>query len=164
MFAADYYIAKSNISAAMEHLAAAQPGACSVTRRECLYHGAFTAWLSGKASLAFQMFVEISTEFPQDLYAVKRGQLLAFLLGSPRDMLSIIQAPAVQAACHNRTFYGGMVSFALEQNGYLQESAAAALGSADPAFDPFVLTQVWCGSQEQIFIVLFDFVGILRNY
>lgn len=48
--------------------------------------------------------------------AMKRGQLVAFLLGDAHKLLELCELKAVQSACMNRPYYQGMLGFALEQN------------------------------------------------
>ena len=120
VFAADYYIAKADITKALEHLALAaasqtqaqheakehdilhtQSSSSSSTTtsipaylfqptpRESWYLQAFQAWLSGQPQLAYEIFTKISINYPKDLFAVKRGQLIAFILGDTKGSLSL---------------------------------------------------------------------------
>lgn len=113
-----------------------------------------SSWLEGHTARAYHLFARIAAAHPADLFAAKRAQLLAFLLGSPRLMLSVVADPAVSAACaphnnrnHNnlshghssaapaapvvaRPYYHGMLAFALEQAGRLSAALAAGLAGA----------------------------------
>jgi hypothetical protein len=140
VLAADYWIAKADTSAALRHLAVAQQQLSNVSPREQLYHEAFTAWLSGHTQRAYDVFVAITLAHPDDLFAVKRGQLLAFLRGDAHAMLAIISSPAVVIASSSGPFYNGMLSFALEQTERATEAEQVAkqsseLGSDDPWAD-----------------------------
>lgn len=69
-----------------------------------------------------QCFAEISRLDPEDLFALKRCQLLAFMRGDSRSLLGA--ALRVLPECQGKPFFHGMLSFALEQNGMLQLALA----------------------------------------
>lgn len=105
-----------------------------------LYCTAWDHWLRGdllKSAAAFEGVVQAC---PQDVFALKRAQLLYFLGGQPREMLrvgyslfyktklafelhrllfcsQVAQLPAVTEALTGTPFYHGMLGFALEQVG-----------------------------------------------
>jgi hypothetical protein len=58
-----------------------------------------------------------------DLFALKRGQLVAFCGGDRAGMLEI--ARAMRDASGDRPYFNGMLCFALEQNGRYDEALAA---------------------------------------
>jgi hypothetical protein len=58
-----------------------------------------------------------------DLFALKRGQLVAFCVGDRAGMLEI--ALAMRDTSGDRPYFNGMLCFALEQNGRYDEALAA---------------------------------------
>ena len=96
-----------------------------VSRREQLYVAAWSEWVKGKR-LAMATLESVIALHPNDLFAVKKAQLIAFLQGDFPLMLRLVRQPAVVAACSARPFYHGMLAFALEENGEVQEAEAAA--------------------------------------
>ena len=75
-------------------------------------YGALSIWTLTPRQLAHQ--------YPRDVMALKRGQLLAFLLGDAKRMLELVQLPEVIKACSALPYFQGMLGFALEQNLHLQ--------------------------------------------
>jgi tetratricopeptide (TPR) repeat protein len=57
---------------------------------------AFQHFLSGEFEQSFNVFFNIAKDYPTDLFAVKRGQLLAFLYKYNKGMLEILE-PALKA-------------------------------------------------------------------
>jgi len=130
VFATDYFIAREDIQSALLCLKRAKATrklyGPKLTEREALYISAYDAWLSGKPNVALAHFMSIIRLKPQDLFAAKRAQLMAFILGDARTMLAVLTSPPVEAACRNRPYYHGMLSFALEQNHMLEDAYIAA--------------------------------------
>ena len=96
-----------------------------VTPRESLYLKGYACMLDNQlqASLhAFQSVIDLS---PGDLFAVKKVQLLAFVLGGKEEMLAVVQRPAVVSACADRKFFHAMRAFALEENELFAEAGVA---------------------------------------
>lgn len=123
----DFWIAKVDIGKALASLDKAKELVTGgyANERERWYTEAFVGFLSGEFRIAHESFCKIVRNYPTDLFAMKRGQLLAFLVGDKEGLLAIIQYPAVITACHMRPYYWGMVGFALEQNGRLIEAEEA---------------------------------------
>ena len=129
---ADYLIAAEHIDHATRYLSRAKQlltlsgnQHSHVTRREQLYVTAWTEWVRGKkhALTTLRLLIELC---PNDLFAIKKAQLIAFLSGDFPRMLSLVNTPAVRAACNKRAYYGGMVAFALEENGEVEEAERVA--------------------------------------
>ncbi len=131
LFAADYFIACENIAIAMECRNLARKIYTRyqhlLTNREKLYMEAYNHWMDGSFNEAFILFERITHEYPQDLFAAKRGQLLAFLVGNVSKMISILENPKVKYHCSSRPYYQGMLAFALEQSDRLDEALEAGL-------------------------------------
>ena len=129
---ADYLIAAEHLNHAThflnraKHLLTLSGNQYShVTRREQLYVTAWTEWVRGKKH-ALTTLKTLIDAYPNDLFALKKAQLIAFLSGDLPRMLSLVQSPAVRAACSKRPYYGGMVAFALEENGEVEEAERVA--------------------------------------
>ena len=129
---ADYLIAAEHLNHAThylhraKHILTLSGGRHShVTQREQLYVLAWTEWVKGKkhALTTLKQLIEL---YPNDLFAIKKAQLIAFLSGDFPRMLSLVTTPAVRAACSKRAYYGGMVAFALEENGEVEEAERVA--------------------------------------
>jgi hypothetical protein len=84
--------------------------------RELGYWKAFEAMMGGHLTQAVQRLEEVMTEYPTDLFALKKLQLLYFLLGDRAGMVSVAQRPAVASACSHLKYYHSFVAFALEEN------------------------------------------------
>jgi tetratricopeptide (TPR) repeat protein len=127
VFAADFFMAKADMERSRLYLGVAQKQAAlqEITPRERLYVGAYAAWLDGDHALAFVSFKEILVDCPQDLYAAKRGSLVAFLFDPPK-MLDILTEQHVAQALERRPYYLANVSFALEQNNQPKQAAEVA--------------------------------------
>jgi len=127
VFAADFEASKERVERAKEHLKRARHIVESqhnaVGEREKLYVEAFCSWMNGDLQQAFDVFKKITELFPSDLVALKRGQLVAFCMGDLKAILSI--ALGVENVCKDREYYGGMLCFALEQNGRYEEALIA---------------------------------------
>lgn len=54
------------------------------------------------------------------MFALKRAQLVAFLVGDAKKMLKV--AKASKSACAGKPYYHGMLAFSLEQNGKLKKA------------------------------------------
>ena len=128
---ADYLIANESFALAVQYLARAREllqlsgGAHSPhTQRERQYVRAWNEWVKGKTH-ALVTLTELIAAHPSDLFAVKKAQLIAFLQGDFPRMLSIVRQPTVAAACGSRPYYQGMLAFALEENGEVDEAEAA---------------------------------------
>ena len=128
---ADYLIANESFGLAVQYLRRARHllqlhGPSSPhSARERLYVVAWNEWVKGKRH-ALVTLTELIAAHPSDLFAVKKAQLIAFLQGDFPRMLSIVRQPAVEAACGGRPFYHGMLAFALEENGEVEEAEVAA--------------------------------------
>jgi len=129
---ADYLLAAEQLHHASQYLSRAKHiltlsgGLHShVSRREQLYVVAWTEWVKGKkhALTTLKQLIEL---YPNDLFAIKKAQLLAFLSGDFPRMLSLVDSAAVRAACSQRPYYGGMLAFALEENGQVEEAERVA--------------------------------------
>ena len=137
---ADLYIARGDIDTAISYIERAKENLCYANEREQLFVAAFDSWISGFPERALAQFCKIVQNHPNDLFAIKRAQLVAFLLGDAKKILSIVESPAVIDTCSRgrRAFFHGMLGFALEQNGRLREAEAAGrLGSEINPEDPW---------------------------
>jgi hypothetical protein len=67
----------------------------TVTKREVLYYHAYNSWLTGNMSQALSYFLTISCLYPSDIFAAKRAQLLAFLLGNQAVMINVLLVPTM---------------------------------------------------------------------
>jgi tetratricopeptide (TPR) repeat protein len=129
VLAADYYLAKGNLSEARQQLQHAlrveQAGLCPPTARERALSCAMCQWLlEGAPHAALKTLLSALTQHPADLFMLKRTQLVAFVLGDFEAMLHA--ARISEAACQQRPLFYGLLSFALEQNGEGDLAEAAA--------------------------------------
>lgn len=138
----DFHIAREDIQTALEHLRTARslvqakPGVYFA--RDLLYLEAWESWLGGNLTESYSKLAEIVASHPNDLFAVKRAQLIAFCMGSLELQLTIVDSEPVRKACARRPYYQGMLGFALEQNGRLLDAEAAGrLGSEILPSDPW---------------------------
>jgi hypothetical protein len=130
VLAADYFIATEDIpnaNACIKYAKAMIKRYPEYKDREKQYVSAWGSWLSGDAKAAFNHMSALSQAYPSDLFILKRGQLLAFILGDVKSMLTIVNTPAVIYACRGKKYYHGMLSFALEQNCRFEEAAAEGI-------------------------------------
>jgi hypothetical protein len=89
---------------------------------------------------AFLSVVQCLSSCPGDLFLAKKVQLLCFVLGDRRGMLSVMRRSDVAAACTPRSYYGGMLAFALEENDQLDAARSAALRSLEiESRDPWAI-------------------------
>jgi tetratricopeptide (TPR) repeat protein len=135
VFAADYEVAKERMDKARAHLERARKvaDASEVTEREKLYVDAFYSWMAGDLPRAYADFKRITELYPMDLFALKRGQLVAFCVGDRAGMLEI--ALAMRDTSGDRPYFNGMLCFALEQNGRYDEALAAGKRGVEIAED-----------------------------
>lgn len=99
----------------------------ATTERELAYVSAYDAWLSGDLPGAAGAFESVVKAHPCDVFALKRAQLLYFFQGNQTAMLAVAQLPAVAEALAGKAFYHGMLGFALEQVGRLDEAEKEGL-------------------------------------
>jgi hypothetical protein len=150
VFIADYYIARQDASLAQERLNNARTHVDECTERERLWLGAMTEWLNGHVALAIETFEVLLFKYPDDLFAAKKAQLLAFLMSDKYKMLDLMQQPHTQKIWEKRRYYHAMLSFALEQNGDERGAEETArIGLASNAVD-----DVW--SQHALAHVLYS--------
>lgn len=97
------------------------------TWRELQYVAAWTRWVNGDPAGCFEKLQEAVERHPEDLFAVKRGQLMGLLLGEGAKIKSIVEVAgkAVKEGAPPR-FLHGMWSFGLEQEGQYEEAEAKA--------------------------------------
>jgi len=87
-----------------------------LTPRESAYVSGYGAMLSNQLREALGHFQRALDHCPGDLFAVKKVQLLAFVLGGRPDMLAVALRPDIRAACEGKRFFLAMLGFALEEN------------------------------------------------
>uniref|UniRef100_A0A0G4HQC1 Tetratricopeptide repeat protein 38 n=1 Tax=Chromera velia CCMP2878 TaxID=1169474 RepID=A0A0G4HQC1_9ALVE len=100
--------------------------------RARLYIEALRNWIPlGNPGGAAELYYQAVRIFPSDLFALKRAQLLYFVVGQPDRMLSVVESEDVRGIRsfhfdNKSPYFHGMRSFALEQNGRLDEALSAA--------------------------------------
>ena len=120
VLAADFYLAKGNVAEAQAQLREAlrveEAGLCPPSDRERALSRAMRQWLvDGAAHAALETVLQMLKQWPRDLFALKRAQLLAFVLGDYKAMLHA--AKMCEQECQQTPLFYGLLSFALEQNG-----------------------------------------------
>lgn len=89
------------------------------------YLRAWSQWLlEGDPRGGAQTLLAHVHRHPRDLLAVKRAQLLAFIDGDAELMLAATAHPEVRRANAGRPYFHGLLAFALEQCGRLEEAEA----------------------------------------
>lgn len=117
IYIADYYISRQDAQSAKDRIYIAQQCIDSNTlSRDRYYVDAYTKWLSGDINSALHVLEKCLVEYPNDLFAGKKAQILAFLTGNKQRMLSVMTNSHNQSVWYNRTYYHAMLAFALEQN------------------------------------------------
>lgn len=129
VLAADFYLAKGNLAEAQEQLRQAlrieEEGLCPPSNREQVLSRAMRQWLlEGAPHSALETLLEALKQWPTDLFALKRAQLVAFVLGDYEAMLNA--ARMCESECQQTPLFYGLLSFALEQNGEGELAEVAA--------------------------------------
>ncbi|CAA0121329.1 Uncharacterised protein [Halioglobus japonicus] len=120
VLAADFYLAKGNVAETQEQLRHAlrveESGPDSLSPRERALSRAMRQWLvEGAPHEALATLMDALTQWPTDLFMLKRAQLVAFVLG---DYKAMLQAARIsERECQETPLFYGLLSFALEQNG-----------------------------------------------
>jgi len=113
---ADYWVAYGDFSKAG---LCVQEAAKLTTKNqiEILYQKAFECFiLKGAFAEALGFFNQILELAPQDLFAMKRAQLMSFCYGDLKSLIGVVQ-PKNSEELKKLPYYHGMLSFALEENG-----------------------------------------------
>lgn len=120
VLAADCYLAKGSLAEAQDQLRQAlrveEAGLSPPSAREQALSRAMRQWLvEGAPHAALETLLEALNKWPTDLFALKRAQLVAFVLGDYKAMLQA--ARICEGECQQTPLFYGLLSFALEQNG-----------------------------------------------
>jgi len=97
--------------------------AATATDRERLWLQAVQAWADGARDRAIAAHREIADRWPRDLVSARMGQIHMFLTGDTAGQLAITEAAF--DANRDRAYAHGMMAFALEEVGRLDEAEAA---------------------------------------
>jgi len=93
----------------------------STTVEEELSIQAYSAWLlNGDLNKAGEVFFDLASIPPYDLFALKRAQLMFFLIGEMERLLEITLQ--LKDKMEGRPYYHAMLSFAYEQVGVMDEA------------------------------------------
>lgn len=109
---------------AQPYLSRAAAGLHQALPRERLWYESVRAWVDDDLPKAAAAAEEIIRQWPEDLAAMKLGQLYMFHIGDHPGMLRI--AEAARAPNARNPYWHGMLAFALEENNRLSEAEAAA--------------------------------------
>lgn len=119
-------LSRANIPKAISSLGVAQAvfarSESSWSARERLYLRGFESMMGNDLSEAISLFHQVLDLAPNDLFAIKKAQLLKFVVGDRRGMVEVAQRADVAAACENLPYYHGMLAFALEENDQVRAS------------------------------------------
>lgn len=128
VLAADYAFCRGDAAAAKAHLAAIQ-AAGSRTWREERYLEAWKLWVeAGDVAGCYSVLLAVVKRHPEDLFALKRGQIMGLILGDGAKILAVAEAAAagLPAGAAAPLFFHGMWTFGLEQEGRYEEAEAKA--------------------------------------
>jgi len=129
LLAADFWIARNDMPNASRALKQAkeayllQEGVLTPWEKE--YFRGYSLMMQNDLREALRAFVRAVELEPTDLFAVKKSQLLAFVLGGRADMLRATMDPRVQEACATAPYFHAMHAFALEENGRFDDATIA---------------------------------------
>lgn len=131
ILAADYAFCRGDVSSAKTHLEFLEgQDVASWTPREVLYAAAWRSWIEkGDPGSAHASLLKVVADHPKDLFAIKRGQIMAFNLGDGAKVLQVVQQSADVIAKMSGSlprFFHGMWSFGLGQQGEYEEAEAKA--------------------------------------
>lgn len=103
------------------------------TWRERQYVRAWQKWIaSGDPAACFEVLLEVVTQHPSDLFAVKRGQCMGVALADGARIYSIVEvAAAVAPTSPPPRFLHGMWSFGLGESEMYDEAEAKAREGLD---------------------------------
>eukprot|EP00928_Gymnodinium_smaydae_P007457 TRINITY_DN12679_c0_g1_i1.p1 TRINITY_DN12679_c0_g1~~TRINITY_DN12679_c0_g1_i1.p1 ORF type:complete len:476 (-),score=127.73 TRINITY_DN12679_c0_g1_i1:90-1517(-) len=107
----------------------APTGGRSWSWRERRYLEAWSCWvLRGDPAGCFEALREVIARHPEDLFAVKRAQIMGLILGDGSRILAAVEpaASAAAAASPPPRYLHGMWAFGLEQEGRYEEAEAKA--------------------------------------
>eukprot|EP00916_Digyalum_oweni_P021155 GHVL01035172.1.p1 GENE.GHVL01035172.1~~GHVL01035172.1.p1 ORF type:complete len:508 (-),score=51.04 GHVL01035172.1:1522-3045(-) len=95
----------------------------SLDPREALYVKAYVHWLvDNDLDDAAQVFGQIAVNYPLDLFALRRMQVVTMLTGNYSAMLDICSTPAIASANASLGLYHGILGFALDLNDRFEEA------------------------------------------
>eukprot|EP00927_Polykrikos_kofoidii_P027056 TRINITY_DN23949_c0_g1_i1.p1 TRINITY_DN23949_c0_g1~~TRINITY_DN23949_c0_g1_i1.p1 ORF type:complete len:469 (-),score=77.67 TRINITY_DN23949_c0_g1_i1:100-1506(-) len=136
VLAADCAFCQGDVQAATSHLESLAGSGMSPpekwSERERFYAEAWRNWVvRSDAAATHTKLLEVVSEYPADLFAVKRGQIMGLILGDGALILQIAERAAMPLreatleplpALLPQRYLHGMWSFGLEQNGRFQEA------------------------------------------
>lgn len=135
LWACDFWIAKDDIGKARDALSSAQvvydKYGTHLSFREQCYMDAYSLMMQNKLKLARDVLNELLDHYPTDLFAIKKVQLLSFVLGGRSEMLDVVSRLDVLDACDGLPYFHGMRAFALQENEEWEEAERCARRSLE---------------------------------
>jgi tetratricopeptide (TPR) repeat protein len=129
VLAIDFWLARNDMKNAAHalHLAKSlgEKYSAVLSQRERAYLEGFSLMMENKLRAAFQLLSDTLDTYPQDLFLVKKVQLLAFVMGGRKEMLEVTQKPAVVKVNDKQPYFHGILAFALQENEKVRPVVAA---------------------------------------
>ena len=115
--------APDSVARARPYLQTALAGLATATARERWYVRAIAAWVEGDFALALRYHSALAEWYPRDLIAASIGQY-HYLFNQPSSAGMLRLVETIFPANRDNHYVHGMLAFALEQNGCLEEAEA----------------------------------------